>query len=307
MKTISLVLCSFFIPFGLFAQKDIQVEPAFWWVGMENSNLELMVYGENIAKLSFEMDYPGVELIKQESLNNPNYLFIQLRVSQQTTPGNFDLVFKKKRKEVYRHTYELKKRDADSKSREGFNSKDIVYLITPDRFANGNPENDHVQGLYPDTDRSVKDKRHGGDIQGIINQLDYIQNLGFTAIWICPMLESNQPIYSYHGYAITNYYKIDPRYGTNEDYLKLVQEAKARGIKVIMDQVLNHNGRYHLWSSDLPSTDWYHYSDQMDDPPFTSHQRTVLADPHAPESEKKAFSDGWFVDRMPDLNQKIAI
>ncbi|KXX72468.1 alpha-amlyase [Flammeovirga sp. SJP92] len=279
-----------------------RVEPAFWWVGMVNPELQVLVHGENINDLDPSIAYEGVTLEQVIKVENPNYLFLNLRLSDAVKPGKFPIQFKRKGKVVFTYDYELKARAKNSANRKGFSNKDVMYLITPDRFANAIPENDHVEGMYEDTDRSDNGKRHGGDLQGIIDNLDYIKGLGFTAIWICPVLESNQVDYSYHGYAITDYYKVDARYGSNEDYVRLVEEAKKRGIKIIMDQVENHAGLNHWWTKDLPTKDWYHHA-EMAEKPMTNHNRASLADPYTTESEKKAFSDGWFVDRMPDLNQ----
>ncbi|MBD0403699.1 glycoside hydrolase family 13 protein [Flammeovirga sp. EKP202] len=280
-----------------------RVEPAFWWAGMVNPELQVLVHGENITDLTPSLSYEGVTVEQIIRVENPNYLFLNLKLDEEVKAGKFPIEFKRKGKVVFTYDYELKARKEHSAQREGFSNKDIMYLITPDRFANSIPENDHIEGMYEDTDRSDSGKRHGGDLQGIIDNLDYIQDLGFTSIWICPVLESNQVDYSYHGYAITDYYKVDPRYGSNEDYLKLVEEANKRGIKIIMDQVENHAGLNHWWTKDLPTNDWYHHADK-EVKPYTNHNRFALADPYSTESEKKAFSDGWFVDRMPDLNQE---
>lgn len=280
-----------------------RVEPAFWWAGMVNPELQVLVHGDDITDLTPSISYEGVALEQIIRVENPNYLFLNLKLDKNVKAGKFPIQFKRKGKVVFTYEYELKARKENSANREGFSNKDIMYLITPDRFANSIPENDHVDGMYEDTDRSDNSKRHGGDLQGIIDNLDYIQDLGFTSVWICPVLESNQKEYSYHGYAITDYYKVDARYGSNEDYLKLVEEANKRGIKIIMDQVENHAGLYHWWSEDLPTNDWYHYAD-MEEKPYTNHNRFSLADPYTTEAEKKAFSDGWFVHRMPDLNQQ---
>lgn len=280
-----------------------RVEPAFWWAGMVNPELQVLVHGDNITDLTPTINYEGVSLEQIIRVESPNYLFLNLTLSEDVKAGKFPIEFKRKGKVVFTYEYELKARKENSAQREGFSNKDIMYLITPDRFANGKPENDHVEGMYEDTDRSDNSKRHGGDLQGIIDNLDYIKDLGFTSIWICPVLESNQKEYSYHGYAITDYYKVDARYGSNEDYIKLVEEANKKGIKIIMDQVENHAGLYHWWSEDLPTKDWYHYSD-LEEKPYTNHNRFALADPYSTENERKAFSDGWFVDRMPDLNQQ---
>ena len=304
MKYIILALALFIGSQVGFAQTKIDhIEPAFWWAGMEHEELQILIHGENIAALKAQIDYPGVELKETILVENPNYLFLNLELKNDLKPGTAKLKLLRKGKLTFEYDYEFKAREIGSKLREGFSNKDIIYLITPDRFANGDESNDHIKGMYKDTDRSNPGMRHGGDIQGIIDHLDYIQEMGFSSIWICPLLESNQKEYSYHGYAITDYYKIDPRYGTNALYKEMVQKANEKGIKVIMDQVENHAGLYHWWSEDLPSADWYHHSEKVEKP-YSSHKRTTLTDPHAPASEKAAFSDGWFVYRMPDLNQE---
>jgi glycosidase len=290
--------------FQLNAQNTFdKVEPSFWWVGMQDSALQIMVHGDEISDLTPEISNRHISLNSVSRTENSNYIFLNLSITSKAKPGIFKIDFFKKGKKVGRIDYELKQRSPSSRMREGFNKSDVIYLISPDRFVNALTENDHIEGMRPDTDRQNPSKRHGGDLEGIISRLDYIEDMGFSAIWICPLLESNQKEYSYHGYATTDYYKIDPRYGTNEDYVRLVKEAKKRGIKIIMDQVLNHNGSYHYWTDDLPSEDWYHYAKDSVKP-MTSHKRTVLSDPYVAESDRIAFSNGWFVDRMPDLNQQ---
>jgi glycosidase len=270
---------------------------------MQDSALQIMVHGDEISDLTPEISNRHISLNSVSRTENSNYIFLNLSITSKAKPGFFKIDFFKKGKKVGRIDYELKQRSPSSRMREGFNKSDVIYLISPDRFVNALTENDHIEGMRPDTDRQNPSKRHGGDLEGIISRLDYIEDMGFSAIWICPLLESNQKEYSYHGYATTDYYKIDPRYGTNEDYVRLVKEAKKRGIKIIMDQVLNHNGSYHYWTDDLPSEDWYHYAKDSVKP-MTSHKRTVLSDPYVAESDRIAFSNGWFVDRMPDLNQQ---
>jgi len=303
MKNIYINLILLLLTLGVNAQKIEKVEPSFWWVGMHNTELQILIHGDQISELTPSIDYDGVVLQETIKVDSPNYLFLNLSIDPETSPGDVLIKFKKGKKTKLTYNYSLKQRAVGSSERQGFDNTDVMYLVTPDRFANGDPSNDSVKETYQDTDRNDAAKRHGGDIQGIRDHLDYIEEMGFTSLWICPLLESNQPEYSYHGYAITDYYKIDPRYGSNQDYLDLVKEANKRGIKVIMDQVNNHNGRYHYWTEDLPTKDWYHYADQKNDPPYTNHKRTVLADPYAPKSEIVGYTDGWFVDRMPDLNQ----
>ncbi|MFW5755789.1 MAG: glycoside hydrolase family 13 protein, partial [Tangfeifania sp.] len=282
------------------AQLD-RVEPMFWWAGMKSPNLQLMVYGENIAETDVSLKYPGVELISVSKVQNPNYLFIDLKLSENVKPGSFDLLFQKENETIETYKYELKAREKGSASRKGFDQSDVIYLITPDRFVNGNPGNDQVEGMKEKPDRTDKDGRHGGDIRGIINSLDYLQDLGFTAVWLNPVLENNMTQVSYHGYSATDFYKVDPRFGSNEEYRELNDELDKRGMKLIMDMIFNHCGSEHWWMEDLPMSDWINnYPDYK----ITTHQRTVNQDPHASESDYEAMVDGWFVPTMPDLNQE---
>lgn len=276
-----------------------KVEPPFWWTGMKSHALQLMVYGENISTTKLELNYEGVTINSLSTTDNPNYLFVDLEMESNVKPGTFDLVFKKKNKIVHTYNYELKKRRTDS-SLEGFNSSDVIYLITPDRFANGNPDNDEITGMVEGLARDEPFGRHGGDIRGIIDNLDYIKDLGFTAIWLNPLLENNQPEESYHGYATTDFYKVDPRFGTNEEYRELVAIARKKGLKVIMDMILNHCGSEHWWMKDMPMQNWINnYPDYV----ITNHRRTVNQDPYASKADKDRMVNGWFVPSMPDMNQ----
>lgn len=276
------------------------LEPAFWWTGMEHKQLQILVHGDQISELSASFSYPNLKLDSVVRTSNPNYLFLYLGLNEATTAGSFDLIFKKGKKEKIRYTYDLKQRKENSAERIGFNSSDAMYLITPDRFANAIPENDEVDNLYERKDRSEPYGRHGGDIQGIIDHLDYIQEMGFTAIWLNPVLENNHKRSSYHGYSTTDYYKTDDRFGSNADYVRLSEEASKRGIKLIMDQIMNHCGLEHWWTKDMPSKDWYHYASNVQ---ITNHRRTTLHDPYAANSDRELFENGWFVQSMPDLNQ----
>ena len=299
-KFINLVI-GFLIAFSSFGTKLDHVEPMFWWVGMNNPNLQLMVHGENIASTKVELNYAGVELVSVTQVENPNYLFIDLKLLPETKAGKFDILFKEKKKVVATYEYELKSREKGSSDRMGFNNEDVIYLITPDRFVNGDPSNDNVDGMKEIANRADKDGRHGGDIRGIINSLDYLQNLGFTAVWLNPVLENNMTKTSYHGYATTDFYKVDARYGSNEEYVELNEELDKRGMKLIMDMIFNHSGSEHWWMDDMPMSDWINF---YPDYKITSHRRTVNQDPHASEADKKAMVDGWFVEAMPDLNQR---
>ncbi|HPE75414.1 MAG TPA: glycoside hydrolase family 13 protein [Draconibacterium sp.] len=284
-----------------FSQKLERVEPMFWWVGMKSPELQLMVFGEKISETDVTIKYPGVELISVTKVQNPNYLFLDLRLAENVQPATFEIQFSKGNKVVQTYLYELKTREKNSATRTGFNTSDVIYLITPDRFINGNPNNDWVEGMKEKPNRTDKDGRHGGDIQGIINSLDYLQKMGFTAVWLNPVLENNMTKVSYHGYSTTDFYKVDPRYGTNEEYRQLNEELDKRGMKLIMDMIFNHCGSEHWWMNDLPMNDWINnYPDYK----ITSHRRTVNQDPHASEADRSAMVDGWFVPTMPDLNQK---
>lgn len=284
--------------------KDLRIEPSFWWVGMKNPNLQLIVYGTNISELTPIVHYDGVTLVKVSKVENKNYLFINLQIDKKTLPGRFDIDLMKGEKKETCFTYELLNRESGSFTRTSFNTSDVIYLISPDRFSNGNKSNDSISGMREGVDRQNENGRHGGDIQGIINHLDFIHDMGYTSIWITPVLENNQPNYSYHGYAITDFYKVDPRFGSNELYKELSESAKKKGIKLIMDMVFNHCGSEHWWMKDLPSKDWINFSDTL---VFTSHKKTVLQDPHVSPSDYKEMVDGWFTKLMPDLNQRNAL
>lgn len=300
-KTIVLFFVAILTITQLFAVSVDRVEPLFWWVGMQNPKLQLMVHGENIASSKVTVDFPGVRMESVSQVQNPNYLFLNLIIGKDAKPGHFTILFVKGKKQVASYSYELKAREKGSVKREGFNSSDVVYLITPDRFANGDPGNDNMPGMKELANRADKNGRHGGDLQGIMDHLDYIQKMGFTSVWITPVLENNMSRTSYHGYAITDFYKVDPRFGINEQYRELSDRMKKRGMKLIMDMVFNHCGSEHWWMDDMPMPDWINnYPDYK----TTSNRRTVNEDPHASESDRLSMVDGWFVSAMPDLNQK---
>jgi len=278
-----------------------RVEPPSWWIGFEHRELQLLVHGDDVSAYMPEIDHPGVTVRRVERVRSPNYLFLYLDIEPDTSPGEFDIRFRGVGPDLV-HRYRLEARSSDPEHARGFDGSDAIYLITPDRFANGDPSNDNIEGMADRVDRSDKDGRHGGDLQGIIDSLDYIADLGFTAVWLNPVLENDVPAVSYHGYGATDFYRVDPRYGSNEKYRELVQAAKARGIGTIMDMIVNHTGETHWWMSDLPSDDWIN---MRDNPRVTSHQRYVNQDPHASESDRRAYSEGWFVvPGMPDLNQR---
>ena len=279
-----------------------RIEPANWWVGMKNTKLQLIVHGNQIAARNVTINYPGVTLLKTNKVENPNYLFLDLEISPATQPGTFPIRFEKKGAKAIISNYELKARNVKQVKAQGVNTKDLVYLIMPDRFANGDKTNDIVKGMTETTlNRDSMYHRHGGDIQGIINNLDYLQDLGVTALWINPLLTNDQPKTSYHGYANTENYRIDPRYGTNELYKKLIDEMHKRGMKMVKDLVHNHVGSRHWTVLDLPSKDWLNQW-----PTFTrtTYREQTHFDPYASASDKKQMVKGLFDFHMPDPNQQ---
>jgi len=273
-----------------------------WWVGMKNPSLQLLVYGDKIGETDPVISYPGVVLKKVNRAESANYLFIDLLISKDARPGVFPILFKKSGKTIHRVEYKLEARKKDAAAVKGFSPADVIYLVTPDRFANGDPANDVVPALREKkTDRGNDYGRHGGDIRGIIDRLDYIAGMGFTAIWPTPLLENDMPQSSYHGYAITDHYKVDPRFGSLDDYRELAEKAREKGLKLIFDGVVNHTGSYYWWMNDLPFRDWVNYKDSIR---ITNHRRTVNQDPYASEADKERMVKGWFVSSMPDLNQQ---
>jgi len=297
-----LIIIGIFISLFTKAQSKIEhLEPPFWWAGMKNQELQLLVHGKNIAELDPQLEYAGVSLKQTIKVKNPNYLFLNLEIGENASPGTFSINFKKDNKTVDTYNYRLLSREQGSATRQGFESSDVMYLITPDRFVNGNPDNDNIAGMGDKANRQDPLGRHGGDIQGIADHLDYIDEMGFTAIWVNPVLENDQPVASYHGYATTDFYKVDSRFGSNEEYKKLAELAKSKGIKLIMDMILNHCGSGHWWMRDPPTDDWINFQDIYTQ---TNHRRTTVQDPHASAIDFKIFQHGWFVETMPDLNQQ---
>ena len=323
---------------------DVKLEPAFWWAGMQNPELQLMLYSRELPSLpqqiKVDIQGKGITLKSLEPTDNPHYLFINLDLSQ-AAPQTFELIISntdsasKADTPLYRLPYTLQGRAKGSRERQGFSNKDVIYLITPDRFANGDTSNDNQADMLEQvaanspSNLNYPDARHGGDIAGISQHLDYLAKLGVTQLWINPLLENNQAQYSYHGYSITNLYRVDPRFGSNEDYKALVAKANKLGLGVIKDVVVNHIGSNHWWLNDLPSHDWLNdatktqlknqeskpnltqsadakssaITSSVTSPRFTSHRRTTVQDPYAAAQDHIDFVDGWFTDTMPDLNQ----
>jgi glycosidase len=283
-----------------FGQTIEHFEPASWWVGMKNPKLQVLIHGKDISTFSVNISYPGVKLSKVNKTENPNYIFVDLIIATNTKAGKVPFRFVKGNVKT-EYFLDLKNRKPNSAVREGYNQKDVIYLLTPDRFANGDPSNDNIVG-YPDGLNRAKDYgRHGGDIAGIRKNLNYISDMGFTTIWPMPLEENKMEEASYHGYAITDFYKIDPRYGSNEDFINLVKESKQKGLKIIRDVVLNHCGLNHWWMKDLPSKDWINNEGKFTP---TNHQREVMHDPYASKYDMDKMTQGWFVSAMPDMNQR---
>ena len=277
-----------------------RVEPSFWWVGFKNPDLQLLVHGDQISTTKPVINYPGVVLESVISVESSNYLFLNLKIAANTLPGKFTIQFMLNGKAALSYNYELKAREAGSSGRIGFNSSDVLYLIMPDRFANGDPSNDSKPEMADKLNREEQYGRHGGDIKGMLDHLDYVADQGYSALWLNPVLENDMPRASYHGYATTDFYRVDRRYGSNEDYRELALAAKKKGIKMIMDMIFNHCGTGHWWMNDLPCHDWLN----ADAKTITNHRKSVQQDPYGSQTDKDEFHNGWFVPSMPDLNQK---
>jgi neopullulanase len=295
-------LISLWLSLGsLFAQIDkLRIEPPNWWAGMECSELQLMVHGEDIGFTRPVLHYPGVQLKETVMVENANYLFLNLELHPVVKPGKFTISFVKGKETVFQYTYELREREAGSANRQGFNNSDVIYLLMPDRFANGDPSNDNVRGYHEKANRKNPNGRHGGDLAGIADKLDYFEELGVSTLWLNPVQENNMPAYSYHGYAITDFYKVDARFGTNEDFRLLTKKMNERGLKMVMDMVFNHYGTGHCWMNELPMENWIHQW-----PEFTrsNYRGGTITDPYASEADKELMLKGWFDTSMADINQ----
>ena len=306
MKKLSVLTAALMAGASLFGAKKAPVvtniEPPCWWIGMETDTLQLMITGDGIANAEVSTTYEGVSIVEQLRLDSPNYKFLYLIISPEAKPGMMPIRFNLGGRTIS-IDYPLLARDRRGEEYVGFDASDVLYLLMPDRFAKGGSTTaDKLDLNYlPDIDRTKPSTRHGGNLQGIRDHLDYIDSLGVTAIWSCPVLENDMPGGSYHGYATTNYYKIDPRFGTNDEWVALVADAQKRGIKVVMDMIFNHSGSNHPWMKDMPSKDWYNFADSM---VITNHRLSTLFDPYASDVDKRNTVGGWFVPGMPDLNQR---
>lgn len=274
-----------------------RAEPLNWWIGMKTP-LQIMFYGEEIGRCGVEVLDKGIAVERVHRADSPNYLFVDVSVAGDAAPGDYTFEFTRGT-EKSTFEYHIGERRKGSAMRESFTSADLVYLIMPDRFANGDTSNDETECTIEGIDRNNFHGRHGGDIRGIMNHLDYMAGLGVTALWSTPLTLDNEPVYSYHGYACADYYRIDPRFGTNALYREMVAEAHRRGIKIVMDVVTNHCGTAHWWMDDLPFGDWINQF------PGYTRSNTVMAIPMAPNASRHdadIFYRGWFDRSMPDMN-----
>ena len=286
---ILLLICSI-----SYSQQIERIEPPFWWEGFKNTSLQLLVYGENISNLDFNIKSNIVELVSVEKAENPNYIFLNLEVNDKGRSGDFDIDYGGNSIK-----YNIHKKELDSDMHIGFNTSDVLCLITPDRFINGDYSNDNHPDMLEKANRGPWG-RHGGDLKGINDNLNYLIDLGYTAIWLNPILENNMVKSSYHGYSTTDYYKVDPRFGTNEEFKNLTKKADRMGVKMVMDIIPNHSGSEHWFVKDPPFSNWLNFNNSYSQ---TTHRRETVQDIHASEYDKKHFNDGWFVETMPDLNQ----
>jgi len=284
--------------------EGVSAEPPNWWIGMREPQLQLIVEAPGIAATQVQLTYPGLRIDSVIPGDHPDYIILHLHISTETKPGQlpfkFMLTARGKPTLLYELNYPLRERAVSPDSLRGFDATDVVCLITPDRFANGNPSNDRVVGLREqEVDRQKPYARHGGDIQGMIDRLNYLQSMGFTALWPQPMLENDMPEASYHGYAITHHYKVDPRFGSLNEYVALSDSLRARNMKLIFDGVLNHIGREHRWVQKPPLKGWINQNSPLE---ISNHRRTVHHDPYASKADYNRMTRGWFVESMPDLN-----
>ncbi len=290
----------FLIP-NLKAQEVKVIDPPFWWANMPVTELQIQLYGENLGSYRATVNYAGVEIKRQIAVDSPNYLFIYLDISEKAEAGKLKIILKNEDESIT-VPYELLEREPAEGRYQGFDSRDVIYLMMPDRFANGNPDNDTIEGMLESADRSNPQRRQGGDIQGVVENLDYIKDLGVSAVWFTPLFENDMTTKygAYHGYAATDLYKVDRRFGSNEEYKAMIETVHENGMKVIMDMIHNHIGDQHWWMKDLPTKDWVHDFEKLGQ---TNFRGSVASDPYASEFDSRKLVDGWFVPEMPDLNQ----
>ncbi|MFN9112265.1 MAG: alpha-amylase family glycosyl hydrolase, partial [Bacteroidota bacterium] len=304
MKHLNLkaLLCALILLLSLTAQQ-VQVYPSNWWIGMKYNKIQIMLHGPNVGNATrFELNHPGVQMTKVNRFQNKNYIVLDVTIQPTAKPGIIGIKARQgARVDQYNFTLNQRRSGKGNSYAQGVTSSDLMYLIMPDRFSNGDPSNDRIPGMKDQTlRRDTVFNRHGGDLAGIENHLDYLTDLGVTAIWLNPIWENDMPERTEHGYAFTNHYRVDPRLGGNTAYRSLIDKADAIGIKVIQDAVYNHVGLEHHLFRDMPDSSWFHRWPQFTQ---TSFKDQTLFDPYAAQEEKKIMSDGWFVASMPDWNQ----
>lgn len=300
MKQLLILLFIHFSSSYTVCAQDISVEPPSWWHGLAVDTVQLMLFGDNINHLKASLDQQiSAEITNITTSNNSDYLWITLDLSNLNSETTLQIDLIDGAKIVYQFQYAIE--SPLEPYSNGFDQSDAIYLITPDRFANGDTSNDDIAGYHERSDRADPDGKHGGDLEGIQRYLDYIIDMGFTAIWLNPIVENDNPKYSYHGYGATDFYKVDLRYGTNAEYKTFVKICHSKGLKVIMDMIHNHCSDNHPWLANRPTPDWVN---QWEDYTQTNHKKSTLQDIHAAEIDKKTYTDGWFVPVMPDLNQR---
>jgi glycosidase len=278
------------------------VDPPNWWVGFRAPTVQLLVHGEGIATTTPALAYPGVRITEVGHGASPNYLYVTLAIDTTAAPGHLPLDFRRDDTTVAHLEYPLEQRRAGSAARHGFDAADVMLLVMPDRFANGDPSNDQAPGTHDRFNRRAGFDRHGGDLAGLRQHLDYLAGMGYTQLWLTPVVENAQPEFSYHGYSITDHYRVDPRYGSNEDLKALSGEARQHGIGIVADLVLNHVGSGHWWMKDLPDPAWLSAGPEV----RTNNAHKSVQDVHAAEADRRQFIDGWFDSRMPDLHPMYA-
>ena len=279
-----------------------KIDPPYWWVGMHDTSLQLQIHGRDIRNAEFSVDYPGVRVDSVARLDgSDNWQYVYLNIAPDTKPGTMKLKWTADGKTI-RKDFELKER-REMRGAQGFSAADVLYMIMPDRFASSGKRHPGEKTLKNQAavDRENPNSRHGGDLQGLADHIGYIDSLGVTAVWLNPVLENDMPRGSYHGYATTDYYRVDPRFGTNEEYAKLTDTLHGKGIKMVMDMIFNHSGSHHPWALDPPASNWFNHQGDYQQ---TNYRLSTITDPYASEYDKDLTVNGWFVEEMPDLNQK---
>ncbi len=297
-----LLICAAMSSGGMAAVSVDKIDPPYWWTGMHDNTLQLQIHGQDIKNCEFSTDYPGVTVDSVVRLDgSDNWQYVYLTIGRDARPGKMRLQWKAGDKTISRD-FELKER-REMRGAQGFSAADVLYMIMPDRFASGGGKHPDAKSLAnrSATDRDNPNARHGGDLKGIADHVGYVDSLGVTAVWLNPVLENDMPRGSYHGYATTDYYRVDPRFGTNEEYAALTDTLHNHGMKMVMDMIFNHSGSHHPWALDPPASDWFNHQDGYVQ---TNYRLSTITDPYASDYDRDLTVNGWFVEEMPDLNQK---